>query len=143
MPAFAQLQATTTDSVSVLPVIDYPRGTWTSVNYPLTARTTDRVSVRLNIPSTAEYEDTRNSVVVTVYVLEDGVWRLGPSASWSGGRFVDKRGVVNPPPTLRFPVNEPNGWDMRGKPMRVEVEVQRQMGVGVTVVATLLPPSGT
>lgn len=100
--------------------------------------------VQLNIPVQTDYEDSRNQVRASVYVETANVWVLVPkSALWIGGP-VNVGGIIDPPPTLDIPVIGPLSapdslgnstplYDMRGKPIRVELEVQRAMRVGVSV----------
>jgi hypothetical protein len=127
--AFAQVES----SVNVLTQADRVRGTYTSISTTVPEDAVGDLSIRLNMPL-GDYLDTRNRLVMTLYVLIDGVWTLGPSGEWEGGEDTGKDGTPNPPPTLSTNVHEPNGWDLRGKSVRVEVEVIRAQRMGATVI---------
>lgn len=85
--------------------------------------------VRLQIP-TADYEDTQNTVVLRLYVMEPttGSWRYVGGSRWQGGRYIDDDGIVNPPVTLSIGLGP-----VRGKEVRAEFEVLRRMRLGGTI----------
>lgn len=94
--------------------------------------------MKLNIPIIDDEADTRNRVGVSVYVRMLNLWVLVPiTAVWFGGAIPTPLEIpVMGPMTLpdafgqSFPL-----YDMRGNPIRVEVEIQRTMRVGVTVTS--------
>ena len=55
----------------------------------------------LDIPNTSQYENTANTV--TVQLLVNG---SDPAIVWQGGRFVNKLGVVDPPPPFEWDISQ-------------------------------------
>lgn len=119
-----------------------------SSSYQVLPQAVGDLCVRLNIPLPTDYEDSRNRVGVAVYVLTDFVWiRVAKSGLWLGGR-VTLNGELNPAPIFDIPVVGPMSapdslgfsaplYDMRGREIRVELEVQRAMRVGVGVTGRM------
>lgn len=70
----------------VSPVINKQAG-WTTITW------------QLDIPATADYENTANHVTSRLFV--DGV---GSAATWNGGPATNKQGAVDPPPWFMFDI---------------------------------------
>jgi hypothetical protein len=137
LPAAAQTAQTIT--TKVLTNVDRTRGTITSITHRVPVDTF-QVRVRLDIPDTLDYEDTRQQIKVTLYdMTETGEWHIGPSGLWTGGPATSKDGtVINPMPFIQTEViNGPT--DYRGKDIRVEIEVFRPIKLGVSVIT--IPPA--
>lgn len=128
--AFAQNPATVLSAANVISNTDKDRETVTSVPFavPADVQPGDEVWFRLNIPSTAEYEDTRNRVVISAYVLTDSVWQYAGGGDWIGGHVVNKQGVVNPDPVIGTNAD----W-LAGQQVRMEIAVMRPIRVGATI----------
>ena len=91
------------------------------------------VLVRLNIPTTAIYEDLDHVVVMRFYYRASPAspWIETGAARWQGGRYVDpETSEVNP-----LPVYSPGLRQMRGREVRAEFEVMDAMRIGCTIEA--------
>lgn len=82
----------------------------------------------LDIPITAEYENTANSFASEVHVTPPGgVDGIYQSAGWTGGHVTYKGGVVDPMPTIAVGVeNIP-----AGAAMFVRISVPNAMTIGI------------
>jgi hypothetical protein len=126
-PVVAQVGDVETTALGV----DWRQGTVTTAATVIPARELQSYLVfRLDLP-TASYEDTTNRVGMMAYVydVEAAVWRFYSGAGWTGGRFIRQDGTVNPPPMLFLDQDE-----LRGRTVRVELEVPQRMRVGLTQI---------
>jgi len=131
----------------VLTAVSRIKGTLFSVPHDVAPTAVGTLTVQLNIGNAAQYEHPNSRVRASIYVFTDAVWVTVPAGSflWLGGRVV-VNGVVNPPPRVSIPVLGPMSvpddlgqssplYDLRGKPVRVELEIERTITVGVTVTS--------
>lgn len=109
----------------------------------MAAEAVSTLSIRLNIPLPEDVTNQANRIRVAVYVRMLNLWVLVPlPAVWFGGapptpHEIPVVGPMTAPDALgqSWPL-----WDMRGNPVRVEIEVQRAMRVGVSVTSRV--PAG-
>ena len=88
----------------------------------------ERVRIKVIIPK-VDFEDTRNSFSVRVQKSIDN-WDTsedGGGFTWAGGRYVGKDGIINPPPTWDFHIEE-----YMGNKIRVVIDIPVQMRISVT-----------
>jgi len=90
---------------------------------------TQKLLLRLQIPA-ADYENPANTVTLRFYWLDPATqtWRQIGSALWSGGRYVDEDGVVDPDVIMEVGVSA-----YIAQEIRAEIEVPNRMRIGGTV----------
>lgn len=103
------------------------QGLFQSPSWAIPLDATGYVRVVADI-STADYEDTRNSATLKLTELVKGEWRTIMSSKWTGGRMAVSDIGVNPMPSIMTGLES-----LRGRTVRLEIEVQTRMRVGGSV----------
>jgi hypothetical protein len=81
-----------------------------------------KIHWEFNIPITADYENVSNSIITQLLINGDP-----SSATWLGGRFVNKWGTVDPAVAIEYDI----GQIAAGATFQIKMIVANSMTVGI------------
>lgn len=129
-PSFAEAQTVVAQLTNLSQTFREGTTTTNSVSVPANiTETADEIAISLDI-QTAVYEDPATRLTIRLYRLEPATqqWRMMSAGTFSGGRYVDEDGNVNPPITMSTATSTFAGYEAR-----VEVETNARVRLGATV----------